>query len=130
MKNFYGFNMSAFFAGYIEALYFANSATNCNGETVEYITGVDMTEDALDECRQDCAQFLELAGAKVDLAIAGSDEYTHTMAGRDFWFSRQGHGVGFWDRGLGLLGDDLHKVAELFGEKHLYINERGLLEVE
>lgn len=130
MTTFNALHLNAFIAGYFEALYFADSATNCDGETVENVAGVDMTEEAREECRQDCAQFLDLAGDKVNLAIVGSDDYDHTMAGRDFWFSRQGHGAGFWDRGLGLVGDDLHKVAELFGEKHLYINERGLLEVE
>jgi hypothetical protein len=24
--------------------------------------------------------------------------YSEEQAGRDFWFTRQGHGVGFWDR--------------------------------
>lgn len=130
MNTFNALHLNAFIAGYFEALYFADCATNCDGETVENIDGVDMTDAAREECRQDCARFLDLAGGKVNLVIAGSDDYDHTQAGRDFWFSRQGHGVGFWDRGLGLAGDNLHKVAQLFGEKHLYINECGLLEVE
>lgn len=130
MTTFNVLHLNAFIAGYFEALYFAGIATNCDGETVENIAGIDMTEEAREECRQDCARFLDLAGGKVNLAIFGSDDYDHTQAGRDFWLSRQGHGVGFWDRGLGIVGNDLHDVAKLFGEKHLYINERGLLEVE
>jgi len=27
-----------------------------------------------------------------------ADSYDDEQAGRDFWFTRQGHGVGFWDR--------------------------------
>lgn len=130
MTTFNVLHLNAFIAGYFETLYFAGIATNCDGETVENIAGIDMTEEAREECRQDCARFLDLAGGKVNLAIFGSDDYDHTQAGRDFWLSRQGHGVGFWDRGLGIVGNDLHDVAKLFGEKHLYINGRGLLEVE
>lgn len=122
-------NLNAFIAGYLEALFFADTATNSDGETVENLVGLDLSTIAMDECRQDCARFLDLAGQKVMLAIAGSDGYDHAQAGRDFWFSRQGHGVGFWDRGLGLVGDDLHNVAEHFGEKHLYI-ENNVIEVE
>lgn len=122
-------NLNAFIAGYIEALFFADTATNSDGETVENLAGLELSIPAMEECRQECVQFLDLAGSKVMLAIAGSDDYDHAQAGRDFWFSRQGHGAGFWDRGLGMVGDDLHNVAEHFGEKHLYI-ENSLIEVE
>ncbi|UTC25361.1 hypothetical protein P7_171 [Pectobacterium phage vB_PcaM_P7_Pc] len=130
MTTFNALHLRAFIAGYFEALYFAESATGNDGEEIDNLAGYELSATAKEEGEQACARFLDLAGDKVNLAIAGSDDYDHTQAGRDFWFSRQGHGVGFWDRGLGLVGDDLHKVAELFGEKHLYINERGLLEVE
>jgi len=32
-------------------------------------------------------------------------------AGRDYWFTRNHHGVGFWDRGLGEIGDKLTEKA-------------------
>ncbi|AXQ69622.1 hypothetical protein HOU03_gp146 [Caulobacter phage CcrSC] len=34
-------------------------------------------------------------------------DYDEAAAGRDFWYTRNGHGVGFWDRGLGEVGDKL-----------------------
>lgn len=34
-------------------------------------------------------------------------EYDEAAAGRDFLYTRNGHGVGFWDRDLGKVGDDL-----------------------
>lgn len=37
--------------------------------------------------------------------IEPGEPYTEIQAGRDFWFTRNGHGVGFWDRGLGEIGD-------------------------
>lgn len=130
MTTFNALHLNAFITGYFEALYFAESATNSDGETVENIGGLEMTPEALEECRQDCAQFLDRVPLLVHAATQLDQDYDHIQAGRDFWFSRQGHGVGFWDRGLGRIGEALHKAAELFGEKHIYINEAGLIEVE
>lgn len=43
-------------------------------------------------------------------------DYDAAAAGRDFWYTRNGHGVGFWDRDLpGDLGDKLTEIAESFG---------------
>ena len=41
--------------------------------------------------------------------------YDVTDAGHDFFLSRNGHGTGFWDRGLGEVGDKLHEAASAFG---------------
>jgi hypothetical protein len=35
--------------------------------------------------------------------------------GHDFYLTREGHGAGFWDRGLGELGDYLTKIAKWSG---------------
>lgn len=45
--------------------------------------------------------------------------------GHDFWLTRNGHGAGFWDRGLGELGDWLTKMSKPFGECSLYVNNNG-----
>lgn len=42
-------------------------------------------------------------------------DYDAKAAGRDFWYTRNGHGVGFWDRGLGEVGDKLSDIAREFG---------------
>lgn len=36
-------------------------------------------------------------------------------AGHDLWLTRSGHGTGFWDRGLGELGDRLTEAAKSYG---------------
>jgi len=57
---------------------------------------------------------------------AGSAE---AAFGHDFWLTRQGHGVGFWDRSReGLpeaLGDLLTEQAKLFGECQMHQQYRG-----
>lgn len=50
--------------------------------------------------------------------------------GHDFWLTRNGHGVGFWDRGLGERGDWLTAMSKPFGESSLYVNSDGKVEVQ
>ena len=45
--------------------------------------------------------------------------------GHDFWLTRNGHGAGFWDRGLGELGDRLTGLAKPYGTVDLYITDDG-----
>lgn len=47
---------------------------------------------------------------------AGSPE---ACAGHDLWLSRNGHGTGFWDRGLP-NGEVLHEAARAMKEVYLY----------
>ena len=44
-------------------------------------------------------------------------------AGIDFWLTRNGHGTGFLDRGLGELGDTLTAACEAFGEVWVYLGD-------
>lgn len=50
--------------------------------------------------------------------------------GYDFWLTRNGHGAGFWDRGLGELGDFLTSMAKPFGDCSLYVNNSGEVECQ
>lgn len=80
----------------------------------------DLSPGALAAIMRDCAAFKAKAADLLQVAYdcpapdqPGFDElrtcpdYDETQAGRDFWFTRNGHGVGFWDRGLGQVGADL-----------------------
>ena|SRR5688572_13245568 len=58
------------------------------------------------------------------------DGISPDMIGHDFWLTRNGHGAGFWDRGLGERGDWLTSMAKPFGEAHLYVNANGEVECE
>jgi hypothetical protein len=53
---------------------------------------------------------------------AGSPQ---ACAGHDFWLTRNHHGVGFWDRGMGELGDRLTAAANTFPEISLYVGDDG-----
>lgn len=47
------------------------------------------------------------------------------QAGHDFWLTRNHHGAGFWDRGLGEVGDRLTKAAHVYGGVDLWVDEAG-----
>ena len=47
--------------------------------------------------------------------------------GHDFILTRNGHGAGFWDRGLGEVGDRLSEAAKSYGSFDLYVGDDGLL---
>jgi hypothetical protein len=55
------------------------------------------------------------------------EPYEAIQAGRDFWFTRNHHGVGFWDRGLGPTGDSLSAVSHRFRETDVYRGDDGLI---
>jgi len=90
----------------------------------------DIDAATLAKMRADCATFIELAGKDLDEAYAsgvtlhyeGADHpYDVDHAGHDFWLTRNGHGAGFWDRGLGAVGDRLTKHAKSFGSYDLSV---------
>ena len=60
----------------------------------------------------------------------GRSSYTnYECAGHDFWFTRNGHGVGFWCREEleAEVKARLTKASKAFGECTLYVGDDGLL---
>lgn len=82
----------------------------------------DIAPSALAEMRADVEAFY-LANA-ADLTNLSSEQ-----AGCDFWLTRNRHGAGFWDRGLGAIGDRLSAAAHVYGESALYVGDDGKLYV-
>jgi hypothetical protein len=56
-----------------------------------------------------------------------ASEVSDEMLGHDLWLTRNGHGVGFWDRDLGDLGDLLTDLADLMGEFDLSVGDYGTI---
>lgn len=76
----------------------------------------DVSEESMEKARTDCLAFIE--ENESDLA-----EIDAPTAGHDFWLTRNHHGAGFWDRGLGDIGDRLSESAHSFGEVYIYIGD-------
>lgn len=88
------------------------------------------SRDATAIARRDCLNFQ--AQNKNDLEryyTEGTwyDGYSpQECAGHDFFLTRNRHGAGFWDRGLGALGDKLAVAAHTFGETDVYMYQGKL----
>ena len=87
--------LDSFTRGYIEAAFFTETGTR-DDEELEDATFSDVAPDSLAAVIQDCADWHAANSELLDLAY--SRDYSPEQAGRDYWFTRNGHGVGFWDR--------------------------------
>ncbi len=102
-------------SGYEEAALFAD-ANDADGEPIK--DPPEWSRSAKRTNRDQCSAFLwacEEAG--LDLLELDSEQIGH-----DFWLTRNGHGAGFWDRGLGPVGDQISAIAKRFGECSLDIS--------
>jgi hypothetical protein len=89
-----------------------------------------MLQHTIDDCakfQRENAQLLEQAYAMPGYAGRGDGYSGEECAGHDFWLTRCGHGAGFWDRGLGEVGDTLTKACKAFGNVDLYVGDDGFI---
>lgn len=80
----------------------------------------DITPEALETIREECRQFI----VSEALDLEGIDG---EQAGHDFHLTRNGHGAGFWDRGLSERGERLAAAARVWGTSELYAGDDGRL---
>lgn len=124
MKNF-----ETFLASYIAAMLWSSTGTDQNGEELESLEGFELSTEAYRHAREDCELFL-IAGKYLmaelpDFYGACVKGGAYAYAGHDFWLTRNGHGAGFWDRGLEDIGDRLTELSKTFGELDPYIGDDG-----
>jgi hypothetical protein len=86
----------------------------------------DFAPEALAKMEADCATFERECNALLECAY-NRVGYDVEQAGHDFWLTRNHHGAGFWDRGLGVLGDRLTVRAEAFGSLDVCVGDDGHL---
>lgn len=125
--------LTDFVKAYIEAALWSST------DTIEGIESVpldsvfdvsDLTLETLQKCIDDCEQFQRENSADLELAydLYPVNKWSHDeQAGHDFWLTRNRHGAGFWDRGLGDVGDRLTQAAHKFGEIDPYVGDDGKL---
>ena len=104
--------------GYIEAAFFTAPRPGEYGDDSEADSAAipeeygfpDLAPDALESMRADVERFALENAAAVETLTAGS--FDLEQIGRDFWFTRNHHGVGFWDRDAdGDADGDAEKTA-------------------
>lgn len=117
--------LDSFTQGYIEcALWSSNDESDeYGGNPLDSNYGAsDIAEKALKAMCIDCENFRQ---NNADLLESTPEDYTWKQAGHDFWLTRNHHGTGFWDRGLGKVGEELSALARAFGECCLYVGDDG-----
>jgi hypothetical protein len=106
-----------------------SSSTDEDGEPFDANWTVEQfTQRAIREMINDCVAFRSIPQVSKALKAVSGEPYNYPdeNAGHDFWLTRNGHGVGFWDRGLGDLGDTLTAHSHSFGACYIYgVTEDG-----
>ena len=82
---------------------------------------VDWSPEAMEQMEQDAEDFF----AKAEDLLAQTGVEDPRQHGYDFWLTRNGHGVGFWDRGYGEVGDKLTALADKYGSSDMYKGDDG-----
>jgi hypothetical protein len=88
----------------------------------------ELSNSAREQMKKDCEDFFLYCE---ETGISPLPEYDNgefsdaELSGHDFWLTRNGHGAGYWDRGLGEIGDKLTKAAKTFGSCDLYVGDDG-----
>lgn len=83
----------------------------------------DIAPETMAKMLADCSAFEnQTAGIRTAMELAGL-AWDASQAGHDFWLTRNHHGAGFWDRGLGEYGNQLTKVAHNFGGCDLSVGD-------
>jgi hypothetical protein len=118
--------LDQFTQGYIEAMYWTSASTPDDGD-LDGATFAELAPEALKDAIEDCTGFIKATGADLDEACDNGriNGYDMHRAGVDFWLTRNGHGAGFWDRGLGAVGDRLSEIARVYGTRDLYRGDDG-----
>lgn len=122
----------AFRQGYIAAALFSSS--DDEGEPLDSnYSEDDFSPSLVAAIDRDCARFWARHGETVESCAeshtpGSPDDTAEAHAGRDFWYTREGRGCGFWD------GDwpepaasELDKGAKRFSQADWYVRDDGML---
>ncbi len=123
--------------GYLEALFFTEHGGSLHDGSFDPENGSQLPDEAswrdihpetlmhvIDSCvqwRDKHAELLSEAYAESESGkLRAEPDYNERRAGNDLWYTSNGHGVGFWDRGFTRdLGENLSKAAKEMGEAYV-----------
>ncbi len=118
-----------FYRGYVTAALWSTTDDDDTGSNslLDNYDPSDLSQEAAEEMKADCKAFMEeneellLQALPLYNVTDGSSDWDY--AGHDFWLTRNGHGVGFWDRGFGDLGDKLTDACKEYSEVYIYAGD-------
>lgn len=98
------------------------SETDENGEPLDSL-GLFFGNEARAAIRSELSSFFILANDELH-------GLGYSAIGHDFILTRNGHGSGFWDRGLGEQGERLSDWARSFGSVSAFVSDSGELGIQ
>ena len=110
-----------FVAAYIECALWSSVDDNEESFDANY-TQDDIADESMASIVSDCVDFF---AANLLTFNDTPDEYDVSQAGHDFWLTRCGHGAGFWDRGLGDVGEILTAASKVYGNIDPMLSDDG-----
>lgn len=111
--------LDEFTRGYLSCAIWSSNDADGNALDRDYDYS-HLSPSALERAVTDCDAFQRVHGAD----IAGRE----SLAGHDFWLTRNGHGSGFWDGDWAEeVGTRLTDASHAFGECDLYVGDDGWL---
>ena len=116
-------NHAAMVVAYIEAMQFS-TVHNENGD---YLEDYELSEQAHQAAVIACSRFIEKHGNDLEVVRGMFIDYGYEQAGHDLFLTREGHGTGFWDRGLGHYGDVFTKYCEEINVCDPYVGDDNLI---
>ena len=125
-------NKQDFIAGYLEAALWSSTDTHPKTGDDVRLDDYEWGEGVEESLKDDCLDFIQGNKARLQayctkISYDPSKGTPWDSAGHDFWLTRNGHGAGFWDRGLGGLGDHLTEAAKVYGGVDLYLGDDELI---
>lgn len=95
------------------------------------------TPEAQEQILKDCMHFMDdnmsdlvFAGTLYAKSQRGTQWSGPSLAGHDFWLTRNHHGAGYFDRGLGAVGDRLTEACKAYRELDLYVTDDQKIDIE
>lgn len=119
---------------YIEAALWSSYYADEEGDLVHFSDSeYHLSDEARETMTAHCQEWFDLCEVK---GLPPVPEYScpqysdDVKSGHDLWLTRNGHGVGYWDRGLGELGNQLSDLARSMGECNLYLGDDQQIYIE
>ena len=101
------------------------SSTDADGTPLDTQHDVeDFSDEFRTASREECLDFFKANKGLLEEAHR-TFGYSSASAGHDFWLTRNRHGAGFWDRGMGSVGLALSEAAKVYGGVDLSVGDDG-----
>lgn len=121
--------MEKFIEGYLTCALWASTLGDDQGTPMDQDHSLDDFADETQKKLRDDATNFYTAWTLSILKYCERTRHDADYAGHDFWLTRNGHGAGFWDKGIGELGEHLSERARECGTCDLYVGDDGKIYV-